>query len=112
MSTGGYWWHATGVGVGDAVNATPTPATVAAIGNTPTATRFANAQTLPEAPSVLAHNIEDTLLHLTWSGTAGIIRWDIERNGVIIAVDWPQTTYTDLGLTPQTTYRYRVRPKP
>ena len=114
MSTGGYWWHTTGVGVGGgAVNGLATPASVAAVAATPTPTKRANAIAPLEFPTGLfISNLGETQLKVNWPTVPGASRYDVERNGVIIATDVILTQYDDSGLTPATTYRYRVLSKP
>jgi hypothetical protein len=35
--------------------------------------------------------------------------YDVERDGTVIAYDLSDTSYSDTGLTPSTSYTYRVR---
>ncbi|MBN9015465.1 MAG: DNRLRE domain-containing protein [Rhizobiales bacterium] len=51
-------------------------------------------------------------IDLTWqppSSTPGVVAYDIERDGELLTTIGPDLTYRDLGLTPKTTYSYRVR---
>jgi hypothetical protein len=49
---------------------------------------------------------------LSWTAVTGASRYDIERNGVIVVSDWLFTSLFDEGLSPGTSYRYRVLAKP
>lgn len=109
-----YWWHAaaasTAAGAGIAV---ATPTTVAAIAATPSPTKKGSAQAPLEAPTaLLITNLAETELTLDWPPVIGATKYDIERNGFIIVINWTFTSYNDTGLTPSTTYRYRVMAKP
>jgi hypothetical protein len=45
---------------------------------------------------------------VTWTAVTGARAYDIERNGVVIASNWPASPYNDSGLTLNTAYNYRV----
>lgn len=67
---------------------------------------------IPTAPSHLtAEALGSTSIHLGWQNNAAdATGFKIERNGAQIQkVLAETTTYTDTGLTPGTTYTYRVR---
>jgi hypothetical protein len=52
--------------------------------------------------------ISSSRIDLAWTATAGALGYDVERNSVIVAS--PVTnSYSDTGLTPSTTYSYRLR---
>ncbi len=53
--------------------------------------------------------VSTTRLDLSWSAAAGATGYDVERNGTVIVTGQTGTTYSDTGLTPATTYTYRVR---
>jgi hypothetical protein len=43
---------------------------------------------------------------------AGATIYAIMRDGVVVVTDNPDTTYSDTGLDPSTTYTYRVKGRP
>lgn len=109
-----YWWHSaaapTAAGAGLVV---VTPATVAAIAATPAATERGSVQTpLPAPTGLLITNLAETQLTVDWAGVVGARSYDVERNGTIIATNVVQTQYDDTGLSPNTSYRYRISAKP
>lgn len=53
--------------------------------------------------------ISGTRIDLSWTSIAGASGYDIERDGVVIAMDVVGTTYSDTGLTPSSTHSYRAR---
>lgn len=53
--------------------------------------------------------VSSTELDLSWNAASGATGYDIERDGVVIVTDHATTSYADTGLTPSTTYTYRVR---
>jgi hypothetical protein len=109
-----YWWHSSASSVAvSGANAVATPATVAATAATPATTDRATAIAPLEAPTaLLIFNLTQTELTLSWAESPGATKYDIERNGVIVFTDWPLTAVFDNGLTPGTSYRYRVMAKP
>lgn len=58
---------------------------------------------------LMAVDISDTEIDLTWDAFTGAIAYDLERDGVVVATDIIGTAYNDTGLTANTTYTYRVR---
>ena len=46
---------------------------------------------------------------VTWSAVSGATGYDIERNGSVIATNHSASPFNDTGLTPATSYDYRVR---
>src|SRR5262245_18781358 len=108
-----YWWHAPAAPAVIGPPAIAIPVTVAAVATAPTATKLGSAiAPLEASSSVIVTNLAATGLTLTWDGVVGATKYDIERNGFIVVLDWPSTQYDDTGLTPSTTYRYRVHAKP
>lgn len=64
----------------------------------------------PLAPTVaVATAITFNAVDVTWNAATGADSYDIERDGVIIASGVVVLIYHDTGLTPNTTYAYRVR---
>jgi hypothetical protein len=64
----------------------------------------------PAIPTGLtATPVSATQVNLAWTAVAGVTKYDIERNGVVIVLDHPTNSYSDTGLTSATTYSYRVR---
>lgn len=66
------------------------------------------------APTYIPQNLNATALAedsigLTWDAVAGISRYAVERDGVIIDDDVATNSFTDTGLTPSTLYSYYVR---
>lgn len=52
--------------------------------------------------------ISSSRIDLAWTAVSGATGYDVERNGVVVAS--PATnSYSDTGLTPSTSYNYRVR---
>lgn len=65
---------------------------------------------VPTPSGLTATLVDFTRVDLSWNPASGAKGYDLERNGVIIATDIAGTTYSDTnGITPQTTYTYRVR---
>jgi chitinase len=57
---------------------------------------------------LVATPVSSTQINLTWNAVTGATGYDVERNSVIVAS--PTTnSYNDTGLSPSTTYSYRVR---
>ena len=56
-----------------------------------------------------ASAISTTEIDLSWDAVPGASGYDVERDGIVIATDVMPTTYQDTGLTPSTSYTYRVR---
>lgn len=50
-----------------------------------------------------------TQINLTWATVQGALWYDIERDSVIVARWITTNSYNDTGLTPNTSYTYRVR---
>ncbi|HZG78306.1 MAG TPA: DUF5060 domain-containing protein, partial [Paenibacillus sp.] len=68
----------------------------------------------PTAPSGLTSPSKlDKSVNLSWTASTdnvGVTAYDIYRNGALAgSVSGTQTTFTDTGLTPETTYSYYVR---
>lgn len=63
----------------------------------------------PGPRGLTATPVSDTQINLSWIAASGAVGYDIERNGVVIVTNHTLTTYSDTGLTPSTTYTYRVR---
>lgn len=59
--------------------------------------------------NLAATPISTTQIDLSWTAMPGVLGYDIERNGVVIATDVVGTGYSDTGLTGGTTYTYRIR---
>lgn len=53
--------------------------------------------------------VTPTRIDLTWNAVGSAAGYDIERNGVVVKFDQLTNSYSDTGLTPQTSYSYRVR---
>ena len=53
--------------------------------------------------------VSPTQINLSWDAVTEADEYDLERNGTIV-IRTAQTSYEDTGLTPNTTYTYRVRP--
>src|SRR6185295_3730428 len=89
--------------------------------NTATATTAAAADTTPPTnPSALSATAAGTTVNLSWTGSTdagGVSGYEIERcqgNGCTtftLLKTVTTTTSSDTGLTPNTTYSYRVRAK-
>lgn len=47
-------------------------------------------------------------INVSWNAVAGAT-YDVDRNGVVIQTDYAGTSLADTGLSPATTYTYRVR---
>lgn len=109
-----YWWHNPATsGAVSAGNAVATPSTVVAVAATPSAIERASAiAPLQGAAAPLISNLTQTELTLIWDPVVGATKYDIERNGVIIVSNWLFTSLFEEGLTPNTSYRYRVLAKP
>lgn len=58
---------------------------------------------------LVATPIASDRIDLSWDPVAGATGYDIERDGVVIAEYVVGNFYSDTGLTPDTTYSYRVR---
>lgn len=63
---------------------------------------------LPPA-GLTATPISSTRIDLSWTAAANATGYDIERGGSVIATGVVSTTYSDTGLSPSTSYSYRVR---
>ena len=59
--------------------------------------------------AVTAPAITQSQIDLVWSMVAGASRYDLERNGVVIATGLTESSYSDTELSPSTEYTYRVR---
>lgn len=70
-----------------------------------------NSATLVEraGPVVTATAVSSSQINLSWTSIAGAIDYEIERDSVVIVTGHTTTTYNDTGLSPSTTYEYRVR---
>ncbi|MFN2638157.1 MAG: fibronectin type III domain-containing protein, partial [Gemmatimonadaceae bacterium] len=53
--------------------------------------------------------VSSTQINLSWTAVSGATSYDIERNGSVVVSKTTGTTYSDTGLTPDTTYTYRIR---
>ncbi|HTH06561.1 MAG TPA: fibronectin type III domain-containing protein, partial [Ilumatobacteraceae bacterium] len=65
----------------------------------------------PAAPSVTATATDDSTVQLSWThpSPASIDEYIVSRNGTeVTRVDAPGTSFTDTGLTAETTYSYAV----
>lgn len=60
-------------------------------------------------PVVTATAVSSSQIDLSWTSIAGAIDYEIERDSVVIVTGHTTTTYNDTGLSPSTTYEYRVR---
>lgn len=113
-------------------NVTVTPSAVAAIGALPAPAELATAVIVPStlvataaAPAltfrsdqtvpflappvnVQAVQISSSQIDVSWDAVGGASGYLVERDGVVVATN-PDTTYSDTGLTPATTYVYRVK---
>ena len=64
----------------------------------------------PAVPfGLVATPISSSQIDLMWGNVVGASGYDIERDGVVIVEDNAGTTYSDMGLSADTTYDYRVR---
>ena len=67
----------------------------------------------PTTPSGLEANVVDqSRIDLSWAPSTddmGITRYEVVRNGAVIASDLTEPAYPDTALTPSTTYTYSVR---
>jgi hypothetical protein len=63
----------------------------------------------PVPQNLTATPFSDTQINLAWTAFSGATGYDIERNGTIIATNHAGTTYNATGLTPATSYDFRVR---
>jgi hypothetical protein len=59
--------------------------------------------------NIIATPVSETQIDLAWDAVVGASGYDIERDSVIIATDVVGTTYSDMGLTADTEYGYRLR---
>jgi len=65
----------------------------------------------PDAPSALTGSAGGTTATLSWTGSVAsdVVSYRVYRGSVLVAtVTAPTTLYTDTGLTPDTTYAFRV----
>lgn len=53
--------------------------------------------------------VSSTQINVSWSAVSGATGYDLERNGSQILTNHSTTSYSNTGLTPSTTYTYRVR---
>jgi hypothetical protein len=58
--------------------------------------------------NVQAAQVSSSQIDVSWDTVAGASSYLVERDGVVVATN-PDTTYSDTGLTPSTTYVYRVK---
>lgn len=63
----------------------------------------------PGPTNVVATTVSISQIDLTWTGVVGDVTYQVERDGVIIASDLEDNSYSDTGLDENTTYTYRVR---
>jgi lysophospholipase L1-like esterase len=56
-----------------------------------------------------ATTISSVRIDLTWNSREGASGYDIERDGVVIALDVVGTSYSDTGLAPGSSHTYRAR---
>lgn len=72
-------------------------------------------QIAPSVPGQPAQGaVTQNSITISWSastdtGGSGLKGYDVERNGAVIAIDVPTTSYVDTGLSSGATYTYRVR---
>lgn len=59
--------------------------------------------------NLIATAVSASEIDLVWDEVTGASGYDVERDGVVIAQDVPDTTYSDTGLGSSTIYTYRVR---
>lgn len=59
--------------------------------------------------NITATPTSPTQINLAWDSVAYTSGYDVERDGVVIALNHPDTAYFDIGLTASTSYDYRVR---
>lgn len=84
--------------------------TAAAASGALTLSAFASLTAGPAVPTGLtATPVSATQINLAWNAVSGASGYDIERNGAVIVFDHPTNSYSNTGLSPATTYTYRVR---
>lgn len=84
--------------------------TAAAASGALTLSGFASLTAGPAVPTGLtATPVSATQINLAWNAVSGASGYDIERNGAVIVFDHPTNSYSNTGLSPATTYTYRVR---
>lgn len=62
----------------------------------------------PSVPSGLRATSKTDRIILAWNPSDRVQSYQIERNGIVIATDYSDNTYTDENLTEDTKYSYRV----
>lgn len=114
ISTNWDSWDAQAAGVAETPTGTNWPATIADNWGTWDAQAFGSVSHfyppwgVPE--NVIAQNTgSSTQLQISWHIVSDALGYDLERDGVIILTDHPFPVYVDTGLSPNTTYNYRVR---
>ena len=76
-------------------------------GNTDTLTRTVTVSVSPTAPPALrAVGITSTTIDLEWDAQTGATQYDLYRDDTRITTS--DTSYSDTGLSPETTYTYRI----
>lgn len=77
---------------------------------TGTASQSTSTSTQLAPEGLVATPVSTTQINVSWNAVAGTnVRYDVERDGVIVANKISATSYADTGLTPGTLYSYRVR---
>lgn len=72
-------------------------------------TGSASGTSVPTPTGLTAIPVASDQVDLSWNPSSGALGYDLERNGVVIALGIQGTTYSDTGLTADTEYTYRVR---
>jgi hypothetical protein len=81
----------------------------ASLAATATVTTGATVGTWGPPTGLIATPVSDTQIDLSWIAMVGASGYDIERDGVVIATDVVGTSYSDTGLTSNSTHQYRAR---
>ena len=77
-------------------------------GNTDTLTRTVTVSVSPtEPPALRAAGITSTTIDLEWDAQTGAVQYDLYRDDTRITTT-SDTSYPDTGLSPETTYTYRI----
>jgi hypothetical protein len=85
------------------------PVDVAAATDTSTPVLTPGAAGFTSPTGLTAVVISASRIDLTWNPVASATGYDIERDGIVIVTDHATTSYSDTGLSIDTSYSYRVR---